>query len=54
MIIALTYKQAQELNDYLKAWERVRDRSESGEIHFDTDKLEYDKAQDKVEVEILP
>ena len=54
MIIALTYKQARELNDYLKAWERVRDRSKSGEMKFDKDKLEYDRDQDKVEVELLP
>ena len=54
MIISLTYKEARELTDYLKAWERVKDRSEHGEIFFDQDKLEYDKDQDKVEVTLLP
>jgi len=54
MIISLTYKQARELNDYLKAWERVRGTSESGEMKFDKDKLEYDRAQDKVDIELLP
>jgi len=54
MNITLTYKEARELNDYLKAWDRVKDRSESGEICFDRDKLEYDRNQDKVEIELLP
>lgn len=54
MIISLTYKEALELNDYLKAWERVRGRSKRGEISFDKDKLEYDREQDKVEIELLP
>lgn len=54
MKIELTYKEARELNDYLKAWDRVKDRSKSGELKFDQDKLEYDRDQDKVEVELLP
>lgn len=54
MEIILTYKEARELNNYLKAWERVRDASEKGEIFFDTDKLDYDKSDDKVKVIILP
>lgn len=54
MIITLTYKEARELNQYLKSWERVRDTSEKGEICFDQDKVEYDRDQDKVEVTILP
>lgn len=54
MTITLTYNQARELNQYLKAWERVRASSEKGEIHFDQDKLEYDKNQDKVEVILIP
>lgn len=53
MVITLTYKEARELNQYLKSWERVRDSSEKGEICFDRDKLEYDREQDKVEVTIL-
>jgi len=50
MVITLTYKEARELNSYLKAWERVRDSSEKGEIYFDADKLEYDREQDEVKV----
>lgn len=54
MLIVLTYKEAKELTAYLKAWERIRDRSEKGEIHFDADKIEYDKSHDEVKIEILP
>lgn len=54
MIITLTYKEAREINHYLKAWERVRDTSKSGELKFDQDKIEYDRDQDKVEIELLP
>lgn len=53
MIISLTYKEARELTEYLKAWDRVKDRSKKGEMKFDRDKLEYDRTQDKVEVELL-
>ena len=54
VIITLTYKEAAELLHYLKAWDTVRNRSESGEIKFDTDKIEYKKSTDEVKVEILP
>ena len=54
MIIVLSYKEAKELNNYLKAWERVRDRSKSGEMKFDMDKLEYDKSSDEVKIELIP
>ncbi len=54
VLIVLTYKEAKELNEYLKSWERVRSRSEHGEIHFDADKLEYNKTKDEVKIELLP
>lgn len=54
MQITMTYREAKEFLHYLKAWDRVRDRSESGEINFDSDSIEYDKSKDEVKVEIIP
>jgi len=53
MIITLTYKEAGEVLDYLKTWQRIKARSEKGAIHFDPDMIEYDESQDEVKVTIL-
>lgn len=54
MVISLNYDQAKTLAHLIKHWERDYLTAEQAEIYTDSDKIEWDRIQDKVEITIIP